>query len=172
MHGFIKSMEVDNMQCSDIQNNLTAYLHGELSKNEIKAMHKHLSECDECLNDEIELMKAQRILNNSRFEILPDNFDVELNTKLQKIDMVSKIVEKNSFRRIIFAIAATFIITIGLQFFAENYFVSQSKIEYFEDYSITQSVFKANQSKDRDRNSLKKRILKQYGKRQIQKAGF
>ncbi len=145
------------MDCNKIQENLVAYLHGELDKKNIRAIHQHLSSCESCLDEELELRKTGRMLDKFQFEALPENFDAGLHRKLKPFQKpVSK--DKPGIRRIVYAIAATLIITIGLEFFIFQYMQSTKLTTQFTDFPTTQAVFKSG-SESSQKLSLKQRYL-------------
>ena len=150
------------MDCNYVQKNLVAYLHGELDKKEVKLIHQHLSDCEVCLEEEMALRKTNRILNKFQFEVLPENFDVELHRKLKPFQKpVSK--NKTGLRRIVYAIAATLIITIGLEFFIFQFMQSTEPTIQFTDFPTTQTVFKSS-SESSQKLSLRQRYLEKFSR--------
>jgi len=151
------------VDCNKIQENLVAYLHGELNKKKVKAIHQHLSGCEVCLEEEFELRKTNRIMDKFQFEALPENFDAELHQKLKPFQKpVSS--DKSGFRRIVYAIAATLIITIGLEFFIFQFMRSVQPSIQFTDFPTTQTVFKSASEIASQKFSLKQRYIKKFSR--------
>ena len=147
------------MTCSNIQENLVAYLHGELDKKAVMNIHKHLSICEVCAQEEIELRKTNRLLDHFQFAALLDNFDEQLHQKLAKID--KPVFQKiHDFRRIVYAIAATILIMIGIQFFGAQILQSIQQPIHFKDFPTTQSVFKAEESSSTP--SLREKFIQRH----------
>ena len=130
------------MDCNKIRESLTAYLHGELDKKEVKLIHQHLSSCESCLDEELELRKTGRILDKFQFEALPEDFDAGLHRKLKPFQKTAS-NGKPGARRIIYVIAATLIVTIGLEFFIFQFMQSTEPTIQFTDFPTTQTVFKS-----------------------------
>jgi anti-sigma factor RsiW len=147
------------MTCNDVQKNLVAYIHGELDKKAVMNIHQHLSTCEICVQEEIELRKTNRLLDQFQFAALPDNFDERLHQKLEKIDK-PVVQTKHDFRRIVYAIAATILIMIGIQFFGSRILQSTQQPIHFKDFPTTQVVFKAEESSAGP--SLKERFIQRY----------
>ncbi|MBC8183721.1 zf-HC2 domain-containing protein [candidate division KSB1 bacterium] len=154
------------MVCNKIQENLVAYLHGELDKKEVKLIHQHLSSCESCLDEELELRKTGRILDKFQFEALPDNFDAELHRKLKPFQK-PKSSNKPGIRRIVYAIAATLIITIGLEFFIFQFMQSTEPTIQFTDFPTTQTVFKSASAMASKRTSLKQKYLEKFQQKRV-----
>lgn len=147
------------MTCNNIQENLVAYIHGELDKKVVMKIHEHLSTCEVCVQEEIELRKVNRLMDQFQFAALPDNFDERLHQKLAKIDKAA-FQTKHDFRRIVYAIAATILIMIGIQFFGARILKSTQQPIDFKDFPTTQAVFKAEASSAT--SSLKERFIQRY----------
>ena len=148
------------MDCKKIKNSLTAYLHGELDKTEVKIIHQHLAICESCLAEELDLRKTNKILNKFQFDALPENFDEQLHRKLKPFQK-SGTNDKQGIRRIVYAIAATLIITIGLEFFVFQFIQSTEPINKFTDFPTNQTVFRSA-SETSPKLSLKQRYLEKY----------
>lgn len=149
------------MDCNKIKENLTAYLHGELDKKEVKAIHQHLSGCEVCLDEEFELRQTSRIMDKFQFEALPENFDAKLHRKLKPFQKpVSS--DKPGIRRIVYAIAATLIITIGLEFFIFQFMQFSEPTIQFTDFPTTQTVFRSASEASSKKSSLKQRYLEKF----------
>ena len=149
------------MQCNTFRENLVAYLHGELDKKDVIAIHHHLSTCEKCVEEELELRKTIRKLDKYQFEVLPDNFHKELNRKLRHTIMPSKSV-KHDFRRIAYAVAATVIVTICIEFFAYQFFQSIYQPRRITDFTATHAIFKPAGYTTSRRTSWKERLIKNY----------
>jgi len=147
--------------CNEIRQNLTAYLHGELSQQENVEMHRHLSDCESCLTLEIELRQANRVMNKFQFQALPENFDERLAQKLKQAETKTPHQRKN-FRRLVYAIAATIIITLGLEIFIYQFIKSTQQPHQLAEYPTKQAVFKTVEKGTPDNASWKQRFLKKY----------
>lgn len=147
------------MTCNEVQDNLAAYLHGELDKKTVMEIHQHLSGCEACVQEEIELRQTNRLLDQFRFEALPENFDEQLHQKLKQIETPHQKVS-HDLRRIVYAVAATIIIMIGLQFFGSRVFQSLQPPIRLTDFPTTQVVFKSEESSSEP--SLKERLVQRY----------
>ena len=149
------------MQCHSLRENLTAYLYGELDKKDVMAIHRHLSQCQTCAQEELELRKTIRILNQTHPEVLPKNFKDELNHKLMQTKMVSKLI-KRDFRRVLYAVAATFIITLGIEFFAYQLYCSIPDSGNLANLPPTKAVFRPAKQSIFTKLSRKNIYLKKY----------
>jgi len=149
------------MNCNDVRENLVAYIHGELEKDSVMKIHQHLSTCEACVQEEIAFRKTSRILDQFQFEALPENFDSELEKKLTKVKKTTQPV-RTDFRRIVYAIAATIIIMIGIQFFGYHILQSNRQPVHFKDFPTTQAVFKTLESRSEKESQLKNRFLEKY----------
>ncbi len=148
------------MSCNEVRENLVAYIHGELDTKDVMEIHHHLSTCEACVLEEIELRKTNRFLDRYQFEALPDNFDEELHHKIQQIEKAPKIVRSSGFRRILYAVAATIIIMIGIQWFVSRIVQSTYQPIHFKDFPTTQAVFKSEGTQSE--SSLKGRFIERY----------
>ena len=149
------------MNCNDVQDNLVAYFHGELDKKAVMAIHQHLADCEACVQQEIELQKTNRLLDKYQFDALPGNFDEQLHQKLIKIKKpVNK--AKLEVRRIVYAIAATILIMIGIQFFGSQVLKSTKQPIHFKDFPTTQAVFKSEHSEQESKASFKERLIERH----------
>ena len=128
--------------CKIVQNSLSAYLHNELDSESLKAMHQHLSQCPLCLKEEIGLRQTSRLLNKFPIATLPENFDWELQKKLNLLQQPAQKI-KPEIRRIIYAIAATLVITIGLEFLIFQFMRTRQPTSQFTDFQTAQAVFKS-----------------------------
>lgn len=145
------------MNCNMVRENLVAYIHGELDKKAVMAIHRHLSKCEVCVQQEIELQKTNRLLDKYQFEALPDFFDEQLHRKLKQIEK-----PQSDFRRIVYAIAATIIIMIGIQFFGSRILPSTRQPVHFKDFPTTQTIFKPAEQRIETKPSLKDRFIDKY----------
>ena len=149
------------MSCNDVRENLVAYIHGELDKNAVMIIHQHLADCEACVQQEIELRKTNRLLTQFQFEALPDSFDEQLHQKLNKIEK-PKVQNQTDFRRIVYAIAATILIMIGIQFFGSRILQSTQQPIHFKDFPTTQAVFRSEDSQGTPETSMKERFVERY----------
>jgi anti-sigma factor RsiW len=149
------------VNCNFVLDNLVAYIHGELDKKAVMQIHQHVGNCEACVQEEIELRRTSRMLDQVQFEALPDNFDRELQKKLAQIEKPLKPV-KSDFRRIVYAIAATIIIMVGIQFFGSQILQSTRKPVHFKDFPTTQTVFKSEVTQSEVETSLRERFLQRY----------
>lgn len=149
------------MTCNEVQENLVAYIHGELDKNKVMLIHRHLGTCEMCVHEELDLRKVNRMLDRYHLEALPENFDEQLHNKIQKFETVPG-TKKSDVRRIVYAVAATILIIIGIQYFGSLLFQSTRQIIYFKDYPTTQAVFKSVDTQPGSELSLKERLLQRY----------
>ena len=149
------------MSCNVVRENLVAYIHGEMDKSAVMGIHEHLSTCDVCVQEEIELRRTNRLLDQYQFEALPDNFDEQLHRKIQQIGIAPKSV-RTDFRRIVYAVAATILIMIGIQIFGSRFLKSTQQPFHFKDFPTTQVVFKSELSQQKNESSLKKRFIERY----------
>jgi anti-sigma factor RsiW len=147
------------VDCNFVRENLVAFLHGELDKKAVMTIHKHLSVCEVCAQEEIDLRKTDRLLDQFQFAALPENFDEQLHQKLEKIDK-PVVQTKHDFRRIVYAIAATILVMIGLQFFGARILQSMQQPIHFKDFPTTQAVFRTEE--DSSVPSLKERFIQRY----------
>lgn len=147
------------MNCNLIRSNLVAYIHGELDKKIVIAIHRHLSTCETCVLEEIELRKANRLLDQFQFDVLPDDFDEQLHRKIQKIEKAPK-TTKSDLRRIVYAVAATILIMIGIQWFGSRIVQSTYQSLHFKDFPTTQAIFKSEDTQSE--SSLKERFIERY----------
>jgi anti-sigma factor RsiW len=147
------------MTCNDVKENLVAYLYSELDKKTVMALHRHLCACEACVQEEIELLKTERLLVRSQFEAMPGNFDEQLDEKIGRITR-SRHKTFHDLRRIVYAVAATFILTIGLQFLSAHLTQTMQTPIRFKDFPTAQTVFKSEPSSAEP--SLKERLIQRY----------
>lgn len=146
------------MLCNEIRQNLTAYLHGELNQQERKEIHRHLSECESCLAFEMEMQRTNRFMNRLQFQALPENFDEQLAKKLDRAEIKTP-YQRNNFRRLVYAIAATLIITFGLEIFIYQFIQSTRSPMQLADYPTKQAVFREEAASN---DAWKQRFIKKY----------
>jgi len=149
------------MNCNDVRDNLTAFIHGELNKKKVMEIHQHLSSCETCIQEELEYRKTIRLLDRYQFEALPDNFDEELHRKINQMEKPREKIPVE-FRRIVYAIAATIIIMIGIQFFGYRVFQSTHQPVHFKDFPTTQAVFRPMEQQVETKTSVKERFVEKY----------
>ena len=146
------------MQCNAFKKNLVAYLHGELDKKDVMTIHHHLSTCQTCVKEEIELRKTIRRLDKYRFEAMPDDFDLKLQQKLGQTKTPSRLIT-HDFRRVVYAVVATIFITIGIEFLAYQFLHRPGHIS---DFPTTQAIFKRVKYTASERTSRRELLLKKY----------
>ncbi|HEX9972583.1 MAG TPA: hypothetical protein VGD14_10985, partial [bacterium] len=83
----------------------------------------------------------------------------KLHRKIQQTQPSPK-TKKSDFRRIVYAIAATIIFMIGIQFFGSRIFESIHQPGYFKDFPTKQAVFKSEETSSEP--SLKERLIQRY----------
>ncbi|MFZ5517702.1 MAG: zf-HC2 domain-containing protein [Candidatus Zhuqueibacterota bacterium] len=149
------------MGCNEIRQNLSAYLHGEMSQQERVEMHRHLWECKSCLNLEMELIRTNRLLNRFQFQALPEKFDEQLAHKLDKLKIAAP-RQRKSLRRLVYAVAATIIITLGLEIFIYQVIRSTQSPLQLADYPTKQAVFSAARGETVANDLWKQRFLQKY----------
>jgi len=149
------------MVCNEIRQNLSAYLHGEMSQQVRVEMHRHLSECKSCLTIEMELIRTSRLLNRFQFQALPENFDDNLAHKLEKRKAPTP-RQRITPRRLMYAIAATIIITLGLEIFVYQFIRTTRPHLHLADYPTKQAVFSASRDERVANNSWRQRFLQKY----------
>ncbi|MBN2001402.1 zf-HC2 domain-containing protein [candidate division KSB1 bacterium] len=147
------------MNCKDVQENLTAYLHAELEKNELSQLHRHLGQCERCLKEEMEILKTFRMLHYYRTDLLPEDFDEKLFRKIKKLNLHQT---KNQLRHTLYAVAAAILIFIGIEVFAYYIFSPISSQDKLRDYPTTRAIFKTDGLKDTDSFSWKEKYMKKY----------
>jgi anti-sigma factor RsiW len=147
------------MTCNNVRDNLVAYLYSELDNKTVMALHRHLCSCEACVQEEIELLKTKRLLDKSYIEAMPGNFDEQLDEKLKR-NIKSRYETFHDFRRIVYAVAATFILTIGLQFLSAHLTQTMQMSTRFKDFPTVQTVFKSESRSAEP--SLKERLMQRY----------
>ena len=125
------------MDCKATTKNLVSHFYGELDIKISMKLHKHLSTCEQCANEEIELRKTLRQLDRFQIEVLPEDFDEKLRSKLP---LPKKRISIN-VRRIAYAMAATILIFLGVQSLINQLYL-RSRYSEIRDYSITSAIFK------------------------------
>ena len=100
------------MNCHAIQENLSAYLHGELPIEEIQQMHGHLANCGICIREELDLRKTQQALSQYHEMSLPLDFDTQLTKKIKHIQNKKSV----GLMQIISSAAAAILLTLGIQY--------------------------------------------------------
>ena len=100
------------MNCHIVQENLSAYLHGELTLSEIQQMHQHMAECSLCVQEEQALRRTQQALSQYQELSLPPDFDYVLTKKIHRIQKRKSI----SFVQVISSAAAAILLTLGIQY--------------------------------------------------------
>jgi anti-sigma factor RsiW len=135
------------MKCIEVQENLSAYIYGELDVSQVKEIHKHLSICDNCLKLEMQLRKPTRLMNQIKPDILPEDFGEKLQEKLQREKRKKFIIPQKS-RKVVLAIAATLLLTLAIEFIVRDAFFSRSLTENLSNYEMTASVFGSKSQAD------------------------
>ena len=135
------------MNCQTVQENLTAYLHNELSIAEVQQLHRHLADCSSCAAEEMELRKTQQLLGRYREISLPPDFHMQLTRKIKRLR------SKKSFNliQVISSAAAAILLTIGIQYL----------ITAGESHSLPAhfSLFQKNRTAVTEENFWEKRML-------------
>ncbi|NLX77975.1 MAG: hypothetical protein GXZ01_11530 [Clostridiaceae bacterium] len=101
-------------RCDYFLENLSSYIDGEMTENEMKEIEQHLQECDSC-SSEYSILKAIVSTCNELEEELPDGFSSSLHARLEKArdDMLAE-RNKTPGLKIFSQIAAGFVIVITL----------------------------------------------------------
>lgn len=153
------------MTCSSYKKNLTAYLYGELPIEEVMALHQHLGTCGKCAAEEWELRQTMRQVDKYGRVALPSNFEAQLNTKLA-LTREKSFGSWYKFRRVALAIAATLIITLGIEIFAYEILNSSFYLGNIQSLPTTQAVFKPARKTLSTSSSWKDRLQKKFKRRQ------
>jgi anti-sigma factor RsiW len=133
------------MDCQAIQENLSAYLHGELSIGEVQLMHGHLATCGVCIREELELRKTQQALGQYHEFSLPLDFDVRLTKKIHRIRDKKSI----SIMHIISSAAAAILLTLGIQYMITTAEMRAMPAHYSLFQKASTAVIKGNSWADR-----------------------
>jgi len=156
------------MTCNEVRENLVAYLHGELNKNDVMALHRHLGGCEACVREELALSKTNRLLRRTQFTALPDDFDLGLRHKLERAGKPHP-KKWNEFRRIVYAVAATIIIMLSMiiimlsiQFLRYRMESVSQPTAALQSFPATQTVFNPPEQTSRMTASLKERFIAKY----------
>ena len=149
------------MTCNEVRENLVAYIHGELDRKIVMEIHHHLSACEACVQEEIELRQTNRLLDQFQFEALPEDFDAKLHRKIQQTQPSPNRI-KSDFRRIVYAIAATILIVLGIQFIGSRIFQSTQQSIHFKNFPTTQAIFKSETSRSLGESTLKEQFMQRY----------
>lgn len=146
------------MTCSIVRENLVAWLHGELDKKIVMAIHQHLGQCEACVQEEMELRQTSRLLDRWPYAELPADFDEKLQRKIQQATPVGRILS-SSLRRMAVAVAATVLIVLGLQFVGLKLLSTGRSSIRLNDFPTSQAVFKAPAAQPAMDQSLRERLL-------------
>ncbi|MBN1349495.1 hypothetical protein JXJ21_08810 [candidate division KSB1 bacterium] len=147
------------MECQECQANLAALIHAELDKKQIKQIHRHLGRCDTCAQEHYELLKTKRLLNRFVANGLPPNFDEQLRQKLKTAPLLRK-TGQVGIKKLIYAVAATVIITLGLEFMVTEMFHSKSIAENLGQLSSAPALFQSIQNTEKGEVTFKGHLLK------------
>jgi anti-sigma factor RsiW len=147
------------MTCNEVQDNLTAFIHGELDTSTTRAIHQHLSQCQTCLQEEVESRKANKLLSQFQFEALPEDFDEQLHRKLKSLELPAH-KKRHDYKRIYYAVAATIVIMVGLQFFGSWLMTPKQQSFQLKNFPTSQAIF--NSTEKVAETSLKDRFLQRY----------
>lgn len=153
-------------QCEIVQENLSAFLYGELSAEENQAIHHHLGQCEQCLQEEMELRKTMRRVNQFHLLNLPDDFDAKLNRKLQKVTPAITHPKKMAkYRRVIWAIAATLVLTLGLEFLAYQFLFTSDTEVSLTQYQTKQALFEPVKGGRESVSEMQNKFVKKFSGR-------
>jgi hypothetical protein len=146
------------MNCASVQENLSAFIYGELNAEETMSLHRHLSRCKKCTGEEMELKKTVRLLNRNFSLELPPDFEQKLAHKLDKVKAIS-FYKTNQLRRIVWAVAATFILTIGVELFTYYFIISSANHRDLARFEPQQSLFNGHKAKTPLYNNVQDKFL-------------
>ncbi|GEM_PF-1605838 len=149
------------MDCQKYQENMTAYLQGELPFKEVMELHAHLGICETCAREEQELRQTLSLFDKYHPVMLLQNFDQELNVKLGQIEPVSS-RQQGPLRRVIFTIAATLLITFGIEFLAYQVFQESSAQDTLISLTNTTPTFQIEKYVRSNRSGTEADYLKKY----------
>ncbi|MBN2089798.1 zf-HC2 domain-containing protein [candidate division KSB1 bacterium] len=149
------------MDCHDYQENITAYLQGELPFKEVMELHAHLGICETCAREEQELRQSLSLFDKYHSVLLPQKFDRELDVKLTRIEPASS-RQQWPLRRVIFTIAATLLITFGLEFLTYQIFQESRTQDTFMSLTKTTQNFQVEKYKPSSRSGSETDYLKRY----------
>ncbi|MCI0513158.1 anti-sigma factor [candidate division KSB1 bacterium] len=152
------------MDCRQVQENLVAFLHGELTRSELQAVHAHLGNCETCLNQEIEYRQTSRVLAQSSWCTLPADFDVALDAKI-KVRERTFARKPGAPRYLAYSAAATVLIWIGLELLFPRFGWFQAAPPSLASYPTTQAIFQPVKPMIESWSNSKSRIYQKLGLR-------
>ena len=152
------------MKCEVIRENLVAFLYGELNRDETMAIHEHLSRCESCASEEIELRQTLRQVNHYHLVDLPAHFEQQLDLKLNPTSK-AKPSAKFKYRRIIWAVAATLILTLALEFLAYQFLLAPVPAVTLANLETRESIFESSKPKTAAQTPWKERVFQKFRER-------
>lgn len=149
------------MDCHDYRENLTAYLQGELPFKQVMELHAHLGRCEDCAREERELRQTLFLFGKFYPEMLPGDFDQQLNLRLAQLKPIAP-RQQWPFRRVIFTIAATLLITFGIEFLAYQIFQESRAQDTLISLANTTQTYQAEKYFRSSRSGSEADYLKKY----------
>jgi anti-sigma factor RsiW len=152
------------VDCRQVQENLVALLHGELTRSELQALHAHLGNCETCLNQEIEYRQTNRILAQYPLTALPADFDVTLNSKIKARQ---RILDRKSgaLRYLAYSAAATVLLWIGLELVFPRFGWFRTSPASLVNYPTAQAIFQPVKPTAESWSTLKSRYYQKFTRR-------
>lgn len=154
------------MTCQDVRDHLAAYLDGELDKKKTIALHRHLSACEACVREEIDLRNTKHLLNQHHFAVLPDNFDEQLSQKIRRIESPF-LGSRHDVRKIVYTVAATIILMIGLQVLVPYLSQPVQTPIRFKDFPTARAIFRVKRTAAEP--SLQDRLRQRFAQTRTEK---
>lgn len=149
------------MDCQKYQENITAYLQGELPFKKVMELHAHLGICETCAREEQELRQTLSLFDKYHPVMLPQNFEQELKVKLAQIRPASW-QQQWPLKRVIFTIAATLLITFGVEFLAYQIFQESRAHDTLISLANTTQTFQVEKYARSNRSGSDIDYLKKY----------
>ena len=150
------------MTCNTIKPQLVAFLHGELTSAEQQAIHQHLGQCESCLHEEMSLRKTLHVSMRYKPDILPDEFNSNV---IEQIQSHKTILQRWSHgRRLLYAIAATILLVLGLEFVGYHVFLPQQSALTLSNVSVAESAFSKKSDRDDRTISMLTRLKQRYSR--------
>lgn len=131
------------MDCKNIEENLVAYLDGELSEEEFFQIKEHVSSCPHCSEEIFLLMKSWDLLKSYPEEELSDDFKDRLIKKIESRIAAPKVLRISYLKWIPLAAAAVFLI------FALCWIL-------FQDSNLTEKPAKIGEESESAKERIKK----------------
>ncbi len=149
------------MNCHDYQENLTAYLQNELPLKEVMELHAHLGICETCAREERELRQTLNLFDKYHPVALPENFNQQLSLRLKNIKPINQKRQWPS-KRMLFHIAATLLVTIGLEFLAYQIFQESMLQDSLDSLTKTAQNFRIENYGRSSRSGNESDYFKKY----------